>query len=269
MSKNLDKAVSRVPVIMYHGISNRLSGRDKRYCTKPERFQKQMNYLYRKGYRTIGFDDLVRHLSTSADLPGKPVIITVDDGYRDFYDNAFPVLKNLGFKAAVFLITSKVTEASTWDSGNNSDDRQYLTWQEIKTMSNCGIEFGAHTASHADLETLEYEEVLREIKESKEAIHEHLGMPVKIFAYPYGKFNESVKKAVNEAGFEAACSTMPGFADRKSDLFAIKRIEVYGWDSLFYFGIKIRVGRNKVLRYYYNYYKTRLRERVRKLSYGY
>lgn len=272
MMMNRDIGASRVPVLMYHSISSGLDGYDKRFCTEPGRFQKQMEYLFRKGYNAIGFDDLVKHLSAGADLPDKPVLITVDDGYRDFYDNAFPVLRNLGFKATVFLITGKVAESPAGKHGGNTNRRQYLSWQEIKTMSNCRINFGAHTESHADLEALDYSDILKEIKRSKRSISEHLGIPVKVFAYPYGNFNESVKKAVKETGFEAAFSTIPGFADRKNDIFAIKRIEVYGWDSLFYFGIKIRVGRNNVARHYYNYYnyyKTRLKEKVRKLIYGY
>jgi len=168
----------------------------------------------------FGFDRLVQSIRDHQHLKGRNVVITIDDGYEDNFKYAYPVLKKFGFPAIIFLATNFI--------GN---DKKFLSWEEVATMSKGGVSFGAHTKTHLYLGNINDEKLIRdEIEGSKRAIEGKLGIPVDYFCYPNGGFNERVKELVVKAGYKGACTTNRGFADFNNDVYELKRIKVTNAD---------------------------------------
>src|SRR5258707_3855867 len=139
------KTATRVPILMYHSISDNLFGKSHPYFqinTLPEVFAQQMRWLRHHGYRTLDTGELVVGLENREDL-SKTVVITFDDGYRDFYTAAMDVLKQCGFTATIYLATDRIQDKSLRIEGV-----EYLTWRDVRELQQEGIRFGSHTVTH-------------------------------------------------------------------------------------------------------------------------
>jgi peptidoglycan/xylan/chitin deacetylase (PgdA/CDA1 family) len=180
-----------VPILMYHHVDDRIGS----LYVRPDIFAQQMDYLVAKGYQAITLLEVVAGLQ-SGSLPSKPVVITLDDGYRDNYTQALPILKARNLKATIFIVTQLM------------DGDAYLTWDQAREMVGTGlITIGSHTLSHRSLPTLSESEAKDEIFSSKEILEAQLGLTVNAFAYPYGGANNQAIKLLREAGFTAAVVT--------------------------------------------------------------
>jgi peptidoglycan/xylan/chitin deacetylase (PgdA/CDA1 family) len=217
-----------IPVLNYHQINNR----DHNALTvSTEQFAAQMQYLEDAGYHTITAGELADALSGKTSLPDKPILITFDDGYRDNYKNAFPILQEHHMKAMVFLISDYV---STYPN--------YLTWGETLEMQEHGIEFGSHTLNHVELNKLSStDEMLHQLKNSKEAIEWRLGTSVNFLAYPCGSYNDEVLAATQDAGYRAAFTVQYGVDVPGADLYSLNRIPVFGGNSHTLLRFKLRL----------------------------
>lgn len=170
-----------VPVLMYHAVSDELWGIESLFV-KPERMEEQLKWLSENGYTPIWFEDLY-HL----DQIEKPVILTFDDGYEDNYTELFPLLKKYQMKATVFMITGSIGQ------------EHYLEEQEIQEMAKSGlISFQSHTVTHRNLPELGAEELKTELIDSKKTIKELTGKEPSVLCYPTGRYNKTVKDAVQE-----------------------------------------------------------------------
>lgn len=204
----------KIPILTYHYIRP-LPGDDDRLgqnlSVSPEQFEKQIKYLSDNGYKAMTFDDL-----RANNIPDKPVILTFDDGYRDAYSDAFPVLKKYNFNAVFYIITGFVGQ------------ERYLTWAMMKEMSRAGMVFGSHSVSHPDLgkEDIEDEKVEYELSESKEILTEQLGKEIKDFCYPSGQANTKTVTAVYKAGYKTAVSTQIDFAKKGDYLLWLPRLRI-------------------------------------------
>jgi len=221
----------QIPILMYHKVNPYPLSGGFGLRVPPEQFAWQMRYLRERSFQTISFSDLIQHWEKSAPLPPRPVIITFDDGYRDNFNFAYPVLKANGFKGTIFLVTELVGKTNEWDTKVNlQPENSLLTWKQIKLMENDGIEFGIHTATHQNLTAVPAEQAAREISKSKQDMETALGHPVLVFAYPYGRYNETTEKEVAIAGFKAAVTTVVGKNQlQPEDHFALKRLRVTGY----------------------------------------
>ena len=143
------------------------------------------------------------------------------------YTEAFPVLREFGFKATVFLVTGYCGNHNDWPGNLPSLERSsLLSWDEIREMSAHGIEFGSHTANHPDLTRIPLKQAEQEIAHSRQQIEDRLGSPVTLFAYPYGRWNSQVKDIVR-SHFQGACSTKLGSVRAGGDPYMIRRIDSY------------------------------------------
>lgn len=209
-----------VPILMYHNIGYEESS----FFVSPENFVKQLEYIKENDYAVITLDELVRSIRDKKSLK-KKVVITIDDGYKDSFKYAYPVLKKFGFSATIFLVTDFIGKDTKWP------EKEFLNWDEIRIMSKNGIFFGGHTKTHFNLGYFNDESVaLDEIAGSKRAIEEKIGMSVDYFCYPSGAFNENSKQLVKQAGYRGACTTNRGFAKFNSDIYELKRIKVTNSD---------------------------------------
>lgn len=215
--------IDRLPILTYHSIDTSGSV----VSTAPEVFRRQMKSLSEMGYNVVALNDLVEVLANKPTHSPKTVALTFDDGFQNFYTTAFPILEEYGFQATVFLVTDYCGKYNDWgDHLPKLPRSKLLSWQEIKELNNYGIEFGTHTQTHPDLTKIAAAQVKDEIIESKRVIEDALGCEVTTFAYPYGKFNQPVKR-IAAKNFQAACSTNLGRARRESDFFSLERIDTY------------------------------------------
>jgi peptidoglycan/xylan/chitin deacetylase (PgdA/CDA1 family) len=224
-----------LPVLLYHRITNKDSviGRHKIYVWKND-LEKQMLYLKNNDYQTITFFDIQQN--PKMDL-NKKVIITFDDGYADNYELLFPILKKYEFKAVIYLVTQ--VDHNAWGVKEGEPRVNMMTAEQVKEMSDYGIEMGGHTQLHKDLLKCSMEERIKEIKGSKEDVEKMLNKQVISFAYPFGGINEDIKKVTKDAGYVYAVSTNTGPKQFGEDNFHIRRIEVTPKTTLMSFKNKV------------------------------
>ncbi|BCZ46864.1 deacetylase [Clostridium gelidum] len=200
-----------VPVLCYHSINSDPLKKNSITMSK-EKFREQLKIIKDSGYITLTMAELNDYLFKDKSMPEKSVVISFDDGYRDNYNNAFPILKEFNMNATIFVISSYLNRDS------------YLTAEEIKEMSDYGIDIESHTVSHVKLSTLSYKDQLKELKNSKDTIENITGKPVISIAYPEGKFNKDTKKATLEAGYSMGFTIERGYADRNDNPAQLNRI---------------------------------------------
>lgn len=215
---------TRLPILMYHKV-NPWQTRSK-LDVSPANFERQMAYLQRHGYRPIPLEQGIAYLR-SGRIPSRAVVITLDDGYRDNYQFAFPILKKYDFKATIFLPVDGLGRTSYWDRQVNPGAvAPLLSLAQVREMQAYGITFGSHTMNHPFLTKVPAAEAERQITQSKQRLERLLGRPVTVFAYPYGAWNPVVSGMVRAAGYVGAVTVQQGWNDSRTDRFALRRLRV-------------------------------------------
>ena len=229
-----------VPVLLYHKIDKPAKDSLVRGgFTPPARFEKQLAYLKKRGFVFYTASEMIGHYRERAAFPPMGITLTFDDGWKDNYTNAFPILRRLGIKATIFLVPSCIGQVSDKALAKGEGAREHLTRAEILEMSEQGIEFGSHSLNHRLLHQLPAEEVKFEVLESKRQLEELLQKSCKVFAYPAGFFNEEVRAVVEETGHVGAFTTVYG-PNERPDPYALNRIEILRRDRfLFQFARKV------------------------------
>jgi peptidoglycan/xylan/chitin deacetylase (PgdA/CDA1 family) len=234
-----------VPILMYHSISENLFGKSHPYYqinTSPEVFAQQMRWLRNSGYRTLNLTEAYAALEAGKDV-SKTVVITFDDGYRDFYTDGFAVMKQCGLSATIFLATDRIQNNSV-----RIDGIDYLTWNEVRELHAAGIQFGSHTVTHPDLRSLGPEQIDYELGCSKERIEQQLGAAVESFAYPFAfpeedkRFGNFLVDLLENHGFENGVSTIIGRARLGNNRFFLPRLPVNSWDDAEFLRAKLEGG---------------------------
>jgi peptidoglycan/xylan/chitin deacetylase (PgdA/CDA1 family)/GT2 family glycosyltransferase len=234
------QAVDGVQVLMYHAFSAEEEG--DRFVISAATLRRQLRILRLLRYRFVHLTELAEMLRTDERLPGRCAVITIDDGYRDVYEVAFPILRRYRVPATVYLVTDKVGERNDWDDQGAVAARPLLTREQIAEMRAAGIRFGAHTRTHAELPTLAPEALSEQIEGSRAAAEAELGEPVLDLTYPYGRLNDEIVAATAAAGFAAAATTVPRRARRGDEPLRIPRIEVMGSETTRSFLRKLWIG---------------------------
>ena len=236
---------SRVPILMYHSISENLFGMSHPYFhinTPPEIFAQQMRWLHGSGYRTASLAESLEGLRAGADLR-KTVVITFDDGYRDFCTDALPILKQHGFNATLFLTTDRIQNSPVRIGGAD-----FLTWSDVRELQTEGVRFGSHTVTHPDLRSLGPDQIEYELGRSKEVLEDRLGVAIDCFAYPHGFPEEDkdhtryLEDVLYNCGYDHGVSTILGRANSKSNRFFLPRLPVNGFDDREFFLAKLQGG---------------------------
>jgi glycosyltransferase involved in cell wall biosynthesis len=232
-----------VLVLLYHAIGEP-GEPPSRYVVPVKRFARQLRLLRLLRYRVLTLDAYVGHRHEYSLPPPRSVVLTLDDGYRDNGELAQPLLRKHGASATIFLVSDAVGLRNTWAVGSEIWARPLLGWDEIETLRREGVDFGAHTKTHASLTELGSEERAAEILGARSALESRLG-EVRHFAYPYGHVDDATVDAVGAAGFVSAAGIEEGRNSFGTPLLKLRRCEVRGTDSLFRFALMLVLGRRR------------------------
>lgn len=216
----------QAPVLAYHKID--YPSKDalvRGGFTPPKRFARQMRFLLKQGFIFYTASELIEYYLEHGNFPQNGISLTLDDGWKDNYANAFPVLREMGIKATIFLVPSCIGQTSAKVVADGEGEREHLSESEIIEMSQHGIEFGSHTVNHRLLHQISPNEVKYEVEESKNQIENLLQKPCKVFAYPAGFFTDIAQQAVKDAGYITAFTTVYG-TDETLNLYALNRTEI-------------------------------------------
>ncbi|MFA5355799.1 MAG: polysaccharide deacetylase family protein [Candidatus Omnitrophota bacterium] len=203
------------PILMYHSVTPDASP-GNRLAVTPQTFERQMNFLKSNNYNILPLESLAELIKEGKRVPHKTVSITFDDGYKDNYEYAFPILKKYGIPATLFVIIEEV----------GRHDR--VSWGQVKEMQDSGIfTIGSHTIGPEPLINISSEaEIKRQIFDSKRILEKELGRQVSLFSYPEGRFNGKIRQLVIDAGYKCAVATNPGKDYPDDDIFALKRLRI-------------------------------------------
>jgi len=206
-----------VPILMYHSVDADAQP-ENRLAVTADTFERQIHFLKVHNYNVISLEELVVLIREGDQIPAKTVVITLDDGYKDNFTYAFPILEKYQIPATLFIITNEV--------GRPQDDR--LSWGQIQEMQDSGlIFFGSHCVGPEPLINIESEEeLIYQIFASKKILEERLGRQVNLFSYPEGFFDDKIKALVVQAGYKGAVATNPGPDYPDDDPFALKRLRI-------------------------------------------
>ncbi|MGZ3626183.1 MAG: polysaccharide deacetylase family protein [Ktedonobacteraceae bacterium] len=217
----------KVPILMYHSISDHASPKFKQFVVSPKLFAEHMAFLQQHKYTPITVSQFVAALTQrGSKLPERPVVLTFDDGFADFYTEALPVLQQYGFTATLYTATAFINGTSRWLQHEGETSRPMLTWEQLKEINARGIECGGHSHSHPQLDTLSQAEAHREIVQCKKHLEDHLDQEVSSFAYPFGYYTATIRKQVQEAGYKSACAVKFAMSSETTDPFALARLVV-------------------------------------------
>jgi peptidoglycan/xylan/chitin deacetylase (PgdA/CDA1 family) len=223
----------RVPILMYHYIRTNPDPYDRlgfALSVTPSDFAAQMDWLASNGYHTVTTRDLMDYLNGGRGLPAKPIVLTFDDGYADFFTTALPILRSHEYTAVSYVVTSFIG----WP--------HYMTAAQIVAAQDAGIEIGSHTVSHPNLTNASYDRLVYQVVASKQVLETLLGRPVTSFCYPSGKFGAREVAAVQAAGYENATSTYGGTWHSLRDRYAWTRVRINGGATIGDFAFAVQAG---------------------------
>ncbi len=210
-----------VPVLTYHSFA---SNKGAKMTVSAQAFEAQMKFLTENGYQFITVSQLIGFMNYEVSLPPKAVAITIDDGWRSFYEIGFPILQKYDIPATLFVYTSFI------------GGRKAMTWQQVQAVADSGMDIQCHTQTHRNLTVLKEKESLREylhaveseIKDSKEEIKARLNRECRYLAYPYGKTNSLVISLLEKCGYQAGFTVNREANPFFGDIYRINRSVVYG-----------------------------------------
>jgi peptidoglycan/xylan/chitin deacetylase (PgdA/CDA1 family) len=214
--------MTAVPILLYHSIAPDATKDYRPWCVHPDDFDAHLTLIDRLGLNPMTVSDFVDRRKTGT-LPPKPCLVTFDDGRRDFSDHALPILEAHGTPSTMYVVTDHIGATSSWLPHPAERDAPMMTWDEVRRLHASGVEVGAHSRSHAELDVLGREQCHDEIAGSRRRLADELGVAVMSFAYPHGYHSRSVVEAVRAAGFESACAVNDRWCLDTDDRFALSR----------------------------------------------
>jgi peptidoglycan/xylan/chitin deacetylase (PgdA/CDA1 family) len=249
-------------VLCYHGITERPDpDPSDRSAVSVNRalFLTQLAYI-KHHYRVISLREYLAARQNRQELPRHSVILTFDDGLRNFLTVVAPILNDSGLPATLFLVTGRVDSRGQSNMGSTwvpIDDHVSLSWREVRTLQlTRRIEFGSHTCSHLELPQLSSSEIDLELHDSLRAIRTNFddSVPVSL-AYPYGYYSESIAGQARALGYSCALTTDAGSNSIDTDLFQLRRAVVRRYDTIDIFAARVsgltgwlRIARDFLLR---------------------
>ncbi|MBU1664371.1 MAG: polysaccharide deacetylase family protein [Gammaproteobacteria bacterium] len=254
--------MNRATILMYHIIDTPQAASEAKYCCPASVFEVHMRYLAESG-RAVGLPQLLDALDGHGECPNDAIAVTFDDGFTVTHEQALPILLRHGIPATMFLLSNRVAGHNDWMTGRGFPRRELMSREQMLEMGRAGVTLGSHTRNHARLREVDAAGLENEIAGSKAELEDLLGQEVAYFAYPFGQYTQAGRDMAEKAGYRAACSTRSGFNNSEVDRYQLRRIEVFGTDTLWRFQQKLAYGRNESgLLFPLQYYAGRLLSRI-------
>ncbi|MFC4060500.1 polysaccharide deacetylase family protein [Planomonospora corallina] len=216
--------MTRVPILMYHAVSERPTEETRPLAVSPARFAEQLELLREHGFTPMTLSGLVAGVRGTGPLPERPVAITFDDGYDDFHTEALPLLARYGFPSTVFVTTGWIRDAGKDAAGRRLGPT--LSWSQITEAVSCGAEIGGHSHSHPQLDQLPDRELADELRRNKALLEDRIDRPVTTMAYPYGYSSARVRRRVRQAGYLTACAVANDAFEKDDEPLALPRLTI-------------------------------------------
>mgnify|MGYP001552335979 FL=1 len=223
------------PILIYHTIDNYDEPRPAGVDCPPTLFADHMNWLH-KNCRVIPLQELTEeYLTKGKTPPSDAAALTFDDGYLDNFEKAYPVLRDLKLPATIFCVTKYLN--STWPADDwGGIKKPMLGTDELKEMAASGISFGSHGHSHVELTTLSKEDVLAEMKTSRDKLEKLTGQTPLYISYPFGSFNDDVMTVAEEAGYKAGFTVWT----KEPSHYSLNRLPIHRKDEGLRFQLKVK-----------------------------
>lgn len=224
------KKIKRVPVLMYHYIED-YNDKDeyKELKISKEKFNNQLKYLKDNGYSTLTLNEIYDFIVNHKCIPEKSVALTFDDGYNDNYTNAFPIIKEYGYNATVFVVTNWI----------DKEGLPYISSEHLKEMDAAGMDIESHTLNHDHLRTLSYDKQLETLKGSKVYLESLLNKKVNFIGYPFGEEDNNTIKAVKAAGYTMGFLSDGKWADENQGIYTLARVYISSYFDINEFANRI------------------------------
>lgn len=225
-----------IPIITYHKISP-----EKEFgvtTISPDRFEDQIQYLIRFGFKTITFKEYF--FFKRENLPQNPIIITFDDSYQSVYDYAFPIMVKYNYRGVLFVISNFIGKKSSWEAYQIQKKYNHASVSQLKEMQMSGFEIASHSESHPYLPALSKTDAFKEVDESKKKLEDIFDENIYTFCYPYGRYSTKVIDQVAKAGYKFATGNMYNKHKKFNHNLAINRRSIYSIDTISMFSKKIK-----------------------------
>jgi peptidoglycan/xylan/chitin deacetylase (PgdA/CDA1 family) len=216
----------RIPILNYHRVvskDNLVLCKKGAYVVSERAFNDQMQFLKDNGYTTIDLDDYLYYKDHRQELPQKPFIITFDDGYENNYRYAYPILRNLKYKAIIY----SVSDPNTYFFKSFEIPERLLSPEQMRELSDHGISIQGHTTTHPRLKTLTDGEIRSELKACKETLEAITGKPVIHMAIPYGSYDKRLFNIARELGYKTIEVPGRGTINLDTDPYRLRRIAIH------------------------------------------
>jgi len=216
-----------IPILMYHQIDQPADrGTEYRSLTvHPKSFTRQMRWMHRLGYQGLSMRELTPYLK--GEREGKVFGITFDDGFRNVFQYALPVLNEAGFTSTNYFVAHQLDGSNVWDAGKNMPNVPLMSLAEMRQWAASGQEVGSHTLNHVHLPALPEEHARAEIVRSRLELSSHVQQEVTAFCYPFGEYSAQHCLMAQEAGYLNATTTERGLVRAEDDLFELPRIGIW------------------------------------------
>lgn len=237
-----------LPILMYHKIGRAPRGSSlKKLWVSPEQLRWQVGWLKSQGYQSLTLRQVGEALREGTPLPPRSVALTFDDGYENNFSQAFPILREAGLTATVFVVVSTVGQDNAWHNPAQEPRLPMMSWEQLRELRLAGWEVASHTLTHARLGRLSESDRRRELVGSLEQLSKELGTDVLSFAYPYGQGQDDpqVQAAVRQAGYLTACSVHQGLAHMEKNPYQLSRLLIRGDDTRWDFMLNLSRGRSR------------------------
>jgi peptidoglycan/xylan/chitin deacetylase (PgdA/CDA1 family) len=234
-----DIRTTRLPILMYHRVAPTGALDTSRYRVDPKAFEGQLRWLRDGGYRTLGLEEWCDRMLHLQPIAGPAVLLTFDDGCRDFALHAWPLLSRYGLGATLFVVTDLVGQTNSWDA-SYGESVPLLSWQELAHLRDEGVQIESHSSRHARLTGLDTVELAKDLARSRTALSQRLGVNSRAIAYPHGDADPAVRQIAGACGFRYGLSTWAGISGPGDDPLWLPRVEIAGSDSIEVFAAKVR-----------------------------
>jgi peptidoglycan/xylan/chitin deacetylase (PgdA/CDA1 family)/GT2 family glycosyltransferase/2-polyprenyl-3-methyl-5-hydroxy-6-metoxy-1,4-benzoquinol methylase len=217
----------KIPILMYHGVSDTGPAALQRYRVSPGLFKAQIRWLRSNGYYAIGSRQLLEHMQNGQPVAGRPVVISFDDGFQDFADNAWPILAAHDFTAEMFIVTDRVGQTAIWDA-HMGEPARLMDAATIAALAAEGALFGSHMATHTASDGLSAEGLVRELAGSRAKLAQWLGQPPISFAPPFSTQDSRLSWTALQCGYRIGFGGEGPAAGLDADPLNLPRVEVRG-----------------------------------------